>query len=277
MSFILHRLKNLPLRLLTALATIALGDKKEATNIQVQEVIFKKNGFDRNNAMQKLELIYQSLFDEPYSESDSLSSEHLIIFSALSLSPHKIRNILEIGTYDGKTALILSALFPKAKIITMDLPADDPAFFNSYSRENQLGSFITSRDRLLRRCDNIQFEEKNSLHLTSVKADKFDLVWVDGAHGYPTVAMDICNAVRLCKESGYILVDDIWTVLKSHGSDYRSLGGYQTLTALQHAKLIVNFDLFLKRVNVKANLPWTQKYIALIKKTHSNSGICKQN
>ena len=151
----------------------------------MQEVIFKKNGFDRNNAMQKLELIYQSLFDEPYSESDSLSSEHLIIFSALSLSPHKIRNILEIGTYDGKTALILSALFPKAKIITMDLPADDPAFFNSYSRENQLGSFITSRDRLLRRCDNIQFEEKNSLHLTSVKADKFDLVWLMGHTAIP--------------------------------------------------------------------------------------------
>lgn len=271
MSFCLNRLNNLILRLLTALAGVALRNKKEKNNIQVQESLFQKNGLDRNNAMQNLELIYQNLFDKPYSESGGLSSEHLIIFSAISLSPNEIRNILEIGTYDGKTALILSALFPEAKIITMDLPADDPAFLNSYSRENQAKTFVQKRDRLLSGRVNIQLEEKNSLHLTDVNADTFDLIWVDGAHGYPTVAMDICNAIRLCKESGYVLVDDIWTALKSNESNYRSLGGYQTLTALQHAKLIANFDLFLKRVNLKANLPWTKKYIALIRKRHSNS------
>ena len=62
-------------------------------------------------------------------------SEHLIIFTAISLKNHNIKNILEIGTYDGKTSTILSKLFPFSKVTTIDLNDDDPMFVNTYSRQ----------------------------------------------------------------------------------------------------------------------------------------------
>ena len=33
---------------------------------------------------------------------------------------------------------------------------------------------------------------------------------IDGAHGYPTVAMDIINSLRLANINAYILIDDIF-------------------------------------------------------------------
>ena len=52
---------------------------------------------------------------EKYNELEGMYSEHLIIFAALAKSNNQIRNILEIGTHNGKTACILARLFPLAK------------------------------------------------------------------------------------------------------------------------------------------------------------------
>ena len=35
---------------------------------------------------------------------------------------------------------------------------------------------------------NIKFEELNSLNLINYK-EKFDLIWIDGAHGYPVLIL----------------------------------------------------------------------------------------
>ena len=40
-----------------------------------------------------------------------MNSEHSIIFCSLSLSTYKLKNILEIGTYDAKNAFLLSEIF----------------------------------------------------------------------------------------------------------------------------------------------------------------------
>ena len=51
-------------------------------------------------------------------------SEHQYIFSALSQNNNfNFNKILEIGSYDGKNALLLSKLFPNSKIKTLDLPS----------------------------------------------------------------------------------------------------------------------------------------------------------
>ena len=50
-------------------------------------------------------------------------------------------------------------------------------------------NFVKERDKILKQSKNFQFY-MNSLEL--YKFEKvFDLIWVDGAHGYPYVAIDI--------------------------------------------------------------------------------------
>ena len=67
-------------------------------------------------------------------------------------------------------------------------------FLNTYNRES---SSVYFKAWDLERCDNIV--KYNKIHFTFLDKLKFDLVWVDGAHGYPTVVSDIINAYRLLK------------------------------------------------------------------------------
>ena len=91
-----------------------------------------------------------------------MNSEHQIIFSSISCQRKDVKNILEIGTYDAKNAFLLSKLFPKAKILTLDLPNRNKNFKNTYGRKkiNELSNFIEERDHLLKNCKNVSFKIK---------------------------------------------------------------------------------------------------------------------
>ena len=79
-----------------------------------------------------LELLNKTLDQEnldKYDENFGMYSEHIIMLAAISCSKnHKINSILEIGTFDGITSVLLSKFFPDAAIITIDLEDDDPIF-----------------------------------------------------------------------------------------------------------------------------------------------------
>ena len=128
-----------------------------------------------------------------------MSSEHEVIFSSLSLSKKSFTDILEIGTFDGFNSLLLSNLFPNSNIDTIDLPEIDNKFTNFYNRKNNISKFIQDRNIILSKNKNINFSALNSLKLLNFKK-KYDLIWIDGAHGYPVVCIDIINSLHILKE-----------------------------------------------------------------------------
>jgi hypothetical protein len=141
---------------------------------EVQVNLFKSCGFNRDFAFNKINEIINILFNEDYNEENEMFSEHLVLFAAISLSNRKIFSILEIGTYDGKTALILSKLFAHANITTIDLPNVDKKFYETYGRKKNLSEFVSKRNQLISRCENIKFKEMNSLKLLEF-TENFDL------------------------------------------------------------------------------------------------------
>ena len=52
----------------------------------------------------------------------------------------------------------------------------------------------------------------NSVKLIGEK-DKFDLIWVDGAHGNPIVTIDIINSLNILNAEGLIMCDDVWKLI----------------------------------------------------------------
>ena len=54
---------------------------------------------------------------KPYDENDGMFSEHLVLISSISVSNLNIKRVLEVGTHDGRTALILSRLFLRQKLL----------------------------------------------------------------------------------------------------------------------------------------------------------------
>ena len=96
--------------------------------------------------------------------------------------------------------------------------------------------------------------------------EKYDLIWIDGAHGYPVATIDIVNALNLVEKEGIILCDDVF-IQRPINEDkmYSSLASYETLKSFEEQKIIKLF-LFYKRLSKKFNLnPKTRQYIGLVK------------
>ena len=120
--------------------------------ISDQNKKFEKINFNRNNAKKKLDSLKQK-YDFLKRE---MSSEHELLFASISIySKIKINNILEIGTFDGVNAFLLSQLFKDSKIDTIDLKSNEEDFKNFYNRKNNIKDFLNKRDSLLSRNINI--------------------------------------------------------------------------------------------------------------------------
>jgi len=231
-----------------------------------QNKIFEHFGLNRQEGIKKLTSVKKDL-DLKLRDS-GMSSEHEIIFSSLSLSKNKsFTDILEIGTFDGFNSLLLSNLFPNSNIDTIDLSETDDDFVNSYNRKDNINKFIQDRNIILSKNKNINFYPLNSLKLLNYKK-KYDLIWIDGAHGYPVVCIDIINSLHILKENGLILCDDVYLKLNQSNSDaiYSSFATYETLNELKKQDLI-NFRLVYKRLSVEHNcIENTRKFIAIVSK-----------
>ncbi len=231
--------------------------------ITEQEKKFSKIGLDYSSTHSELEAIY---------EKDSrlkvdMTSCHHNLFVALS-KKYKFNKILEIGTHSGSGATLLSILFPDAKISTIDLPDNHPVFLDTYNRSSSKERlcFIKNRDTLLSNRNNIEFKQINSLELI-FSDEVFDLIWVDGAHGYPVVTIDIINSLRLINKGGFVVCDDVYKRVRKSDEMYSSIASYRTIEELSGANLI-NYSLILKRT-IK---PWghkiLRKYIAVLQKKY---------
>jgi len=245
---------------------IAKKNYNESYFIEEQNKIFKRLDLNRPEGLKKLQSIKKDMNFE--NRESPMSSEHEVLFSSLSLNNNiKISKILEIGTFDGMNSFLGSKIFPNAEIDTIDLPHTETDFKNFYERKNRIDEFISNRNNNLKKSNNIQFIEKNSINLINSKK-KYNLIWIDGAHGYPMVCADIINSLHLISPNGIILSDDIFTNLLISESDrlYNSIASFQTLALLKEENLI-NLELIFKRLTVNENcLEQDRKFVAVFKK-----------
>lgn len=194
------------------------------------------------------------------------ASEHYSLFAAWLHSRPK-SEVLEVGTETGQFSAFLSALVPDGRVVTIDLPTDDPRYRNATALSkydpSSRGSIPSERAQFLNR-PNIQFVELNSLGLANSNR-RFDAIWLDGDHTNPVVTLDIAQVVRLVKPGGLLAMDDI----RLPGTWYGAQGydeAYQALEALQAAG-VIRYWLIHKRVTeIHLVLPERRKYIAVVQR-----------
>ena len=122
------------------------------------------------------------------------------------------RRVLEIGTYDGFTALNLVANLPEGgEVATVDLPegADQTELraqgISNAATGDIIGSMYRNEPERAKikevRADSSQLEWKEL-------APKIDLIFVDGCHDYQYVLKDSMNAIASVKSGGVIFWHD---------------------------------------------------------------------
>ena len=194
---------------------------------------------------------------------DCKLSWHFHFCAGLSSISEERIDILEIGTANGNFAKFLSKLINVNKIYTIDLPDNDERFINSYNRETpeKLNLFLNMRKKNLdsEKINFIMMDSKNIIEKFENK--KFDLIWVDGDHLNPQVTIDIMNSLKLIKNKGYILCDDIIMENEKNFKQSNS-DSYKTIESLKESKMI-NVRYILKRLRFNK---FKKKYIAIINK-----------
>ena len=148
--------------------------------------------------------------------SDDISKKWFtnnLYFLKRNLSNCIINNLLEIGSYEGRSALFFLDLFKNSKISCVDTWAgsDEHKEVNFNSIENNFDYNIKSLK------DNMKIHKfkMTSDEFFKKNKNKFDFIYVDGDHSKDQVLKDLKNAWSFLNKNGFLLIDDyMWWYYK---------------------------------------------------------------
>jgi hypothetical protein len=177
----------------------------------------------------------------PYLPAESLEGAELLVRREEALK--KLRGcgkIMEVGTWQGTFARSMWELMSpdELHIVDIDFSRFDHAYFKPWIGEK------------------VFLHQGNSADvLPTFEDSSFDLIYVDGDHGYQGASADIENALRKVKTGGYVGVNDYTTWCANLAMEF----GVMTATneSIIRNKLRVryfalhdngNHDIFLQKV-----------------------------
>ncbi|MHA3704364.1 O-methyltransferase [Jatrophihabitans sp. YIM 134969] len=137
----------------------------------------------------------------------SLGASERVVLQAL-VAGRGVREVFEIGTYDGGTTAVLAEALPEdGHVVTLDLPPG--AFDASQSPVDLDGHGVGSRFRASPAASRVtQLLEDSTAFDPAPYAGRFDLVVVDGAHDLEHGLVDTRTALRVVAPGGVIVFDD---------------------------------------------------------------------
>lgn len=106
-------------------------------------------------------------------------------------------NILEIGSYEGRSAIFFLEFMPKARITCIDI------FLDAYEAR-----FDQNLESLSARMTKIKDRSMVALDALLVKHNKFDLVYIDGDHSRHGTFVNSVGSWPLLKTGGILIWDD---------------------------------------------------------------------
>ena len=126
---------------------------------------------------------------------------------------NNVKNILEIGSYEGRSAIFFLKNFYGSKITFVDTwcGSDEHKSVNFKLIEENFDfntSFYQSNKYLFKyKMTSNEFFKKNHKY--------FDLIFVDGDHSSDQVKVDLINSWNILKNGGYLILDDyMWWFYK---------------------------------------------------------------
>jgi predicted O-methyltransferase YrrM len=160
------------------------------------------------------------LLTETAKRSGNVTLAELGVLAQAAANVAPGREVIEIGTFDGRTTINLALNAPQSPVFTLDLPADHPTRFALAAGEAQYVDKPAPGARF--RQDGASVPDA-AQRITQLFGDSatFDwlphwgragLVFVDGSHAYDYVRADTATAMRLVAPGAVVLWHDygVW-------------------------------------------------------------------
>ena len=128
---------------------------------------------------------------------------------------NKEAEIIEIGSYEGCSAVFFLTYFRNSKITCIETfkGSDEHLKINfNMVKKNFLNNTKKFKDRL------ILYEGTSESYFNSINKKKYDLIYVDGSHHYNDVLKDANNSFKVLNKNGILIFDDF---LKKYYKDLK--------------------------------------------------------
>ena len=127
-----------------------------------------------------------------------------------------IKNMLEIGSYEGRSAIFFLSHFSNSTITCVDTwgggGSDEQKVLDSKIVEKNFDTNLKKYSELNR----LKKFKATSNDFFNNNKDKFDLIYVDGDHSCDQVYIDINNSWKILNKNGFLILDDyLWWFYKN--------------------------------------------------------------
>ena len=174
-------------------------------------------------------------------------SSHAFNFLTILKKLRSQFNYLEIGSYEGNSALYVANKFPYSKIDCVDtwIKTDE------YDKTINFNDVEKNFDANTSEFNNIKKFKKNSDNFFDQNKKNYEIIYVDGFHLGEQVYKDIKSAWKVLSEGGYLICDDyIWNTSSKNTETTPCYAINKFLSELKNCYkviLVSNSQIFLKK------------------------------
>ena len=174
-----------------------------------------KNFLPNYKIKKKSNILEKNIYNNfiSYNENEKWFCNNLNYLNNYFNKIDNIEKILEIGSYEGRSAIFFLKTFPFSKISCIDTwrGSDEHSNYNFNVIEQNFdkNTFFYQKNKRLKKIKDTSnnFFKKNS--------ENFDLIYVDGDHASEQVSLDINNSWKILNKGGYLILDDyLWWYYK---------------------------------------------------------------
>ena len=152
---------------------------------------------------------------------------------------------LEVGSYEGLSALNILYHYKNSKVVTIDLWSEPNE--NSEALDVEFSNIENNFDKNLDGYNvlKIKGDSVSSLRSLLRKKKKFDVIYIDGSHNGEDVLSDAIESYKLLNLNGLIFFDDLMNI--NYNINIQSFEGFDLFLNLFKKKIKI---LFLSRIAV---------------------------
>ena len=174
-----------------------------------------KNFLPNYKTKKKSNILEKNIYNNfiSYNENEKWFCNNLNYLNNYFNKIDNIEKILEIGSYEGRSAIFFLKTFPFSKISCIDTwrGSDEHSNYNFNIIEQNFdkNTFFYQKNKRLKKIKDTSnnFFKKNS--------ENFDLIYVDGDHASEQVSLDIINSWKILNKGGFLILDDyLWWYYK---------------------------------------------------------------
>jgi len=171
-------------------------------------------------------------------------SENVPIWTRV-LKDFETPDVLEIGSFEGRSAIWLCQRFPNSKIHCVDTWEGSP----EHTDELKNGLFDRFLENTKDYRDQLVLHRGSSLTELKTINQMFDIIYIDGSHQAGDVLCDAVQSHLMLKSGGILIFDDFGSPEPKNILDYPRLGieSFYRCLADKYNVIHVGYQLILKK------------------------------